>query len=92
MIVSQILPVNIKMKTATGEISSCLGQIAVDLKLEKNLIKHKVLIANIPIEGILGMDYLEVELRSMNSTYDSFPDLDLSHGNYCFSNRYIRCT
>jgi hypothetical protein len=41
------------MKTATGEISSCLGQIAVDLKLEKNLIKHKVLIANIPIEGIL---------------------------------------
>jgi hypothetical protein len=31
----EILPVNIKMKTATGEISSCLGQIAVDLKLEK---------------------------------------------------------
>jgi hypothetical protein len=50
------------MKTATGEISSFLGQIAVELKLGKNLIKHKVLIANIP---------------------------DLSHGNYCFSNRYF---
>ena len=49
----EILPVNIKMKTASGEISSFLGQIAVELKLEKNLIKHKVLIANIPIEGIL---------------------------------------
>jgi hypothetical protein len=56
----EILPVNIKMKTATGEISSFLGQIAVELKLEKNLIKHKILIANIPIEGILGMDYLEI--------------------------------
>jgi hypothetical protein len=54
----EILPVNIKMKTATGEISSFLGQIAVELKLGKNLIKHKVLIANIPIEGILGMDFL----------------------------------
>jgi hypothetical protein len=42
------------MKSATGEISSFLGQIAVELKLGKTLIKHKVLIANIPIEGILG--------------------------------------
>jgi hypothetical protein len=41
-------------------ISSFLGQIAVELKLGKNLIKHKVLIANIPIEGILGMDFLEI--------------------------------
>jgi hypothetical protein len=56
----EILPVNIKMKTATGEISSFLGHIAVELKLGKNLIKHKVLIANIPIEGILGMDFLEI--------------------------------
>jgi hypothetical protein len=53
-------PVNFKMKTATGEISSFLGQIAVELKLGKNLIKHKVLIANISIEGILGMDFLNL--------------------------------
>jgi hypothetical protein len=56
----EMLPVNIKMKTATGEISSFLGQIAFELKLGKNLIKHKVLIANISIEGILGMDFLEI--------------------------------
>jgi hypothetical protein len=40
------------------KISSFLGQIAVELKLGKTLITHKVLIANIPIEGILGMDFL----------------------------------
>jgi hypothetical protein len=50
---------NVWLKIVTLAPVSCLGQIAVDLKLEKNLIKHKVLIANIPIEGILGMDYLE---------------------------------
>jgi predicted aspartyl protease len=54
----EIISVNIKMKSATGEISSFLGQIAVELKLGKTLITHKVLIANIPIEGILGMDFL----------------------------------
>jgi hypothetical protein len=61
----EIIPVNIKMKTATGEISSFLGQIAVELKFGKNLIKHKVLIANIPIEGILGMDFLEIYNRDV---------------------------
>jgi hypothetical protein len=40
--------------------TSQLFIIAVELKLEKNLIKHTILIANIPIEGILGMDYLEI--------------------------------
>jgi hypothetical protein len=34
--------------------------LITSVPLEKNLIKHKVLIANIPIEGILGMDYLEI--------------------------------
>jgi hypothetical protein len=29
----EIISVNIKMKSATGEISSFLGQIAVELKL-----------------------------------------------------------
>jgi hypothetical protein len=56
----EILPVNNNMKTATEEISSFLGEIAVELKVGKNLITHQVQIANIPIEGILGMDFLEI--------------------------------
>ena len=54
----EILPVKIKMKTATGEISPFIGETEVYMRLGKNLIKHNVLIADIPTEGILGMDFL----------------------------------
>lgn len=54
----KITPVKLNMMTATGEISPFIGEFEAYLKLGKNLIKHKVLVADMPTEGILGMDFL----------------------------------
>ncbi|CAG2216574.1 unnamed protein product [Mytilus edulis] len=54
----EITPVKMNMMTATGEISPFIGEFEAYLRLGKNLIKHKVLVADMPTEGILGMDFL----------------------------------
>ncbi|VDI28946.1 Hypothetical predicted protein [Mytilus galloprovincialis] len=49
----EITPVKMNMMTATGEISPFIGEFEAYLRLGKNLIKHKVLVADMPTEGIL---------------------------------------
>lgn len=57
-LVHRIEPVNINLITATGESSPFLGQLNVDIGLGSKFYPHSVLIADIPGEGILGMDFL----------------------------------
>ena len=57
-LVPGISTVKIKMMTATGELTPFNGETQIYIRFGKNLIKHNVLIADIPIEGILGMDFL----------------------------------
>ena len=54
----KIEPVNISLITATGESSPFIGQIQVEICLGENKYSHNVLVADIPNEGILGMDFL----------------------------------
>ncbi|CAC5416680.1 unnamed protein product [Mytilus coruscus] len=50
----EITPVKMNMMTATGEISLFIDEFEAYLRLGKNLIKHKVLVADMPTEGILA--------------------------------------
>lgn len=54
----KIEPVNLKMITATGEISPFLGKVKVNLSLGRNTTEHEVLLADIQNEGIIGLDLM----------------------------------
>ena len=54
----QIKPVSINLVTATGDKKPFVGESEVTVKLGGHIFTHKVLIADISNEGILGMDFL----------------------------------
>jgi hypothetical protein len=88
----EILPVNIKMKTATGEISSFLDQIAVELKLgfiswdkvDNSFLRSPIIsLISFPISAFL---YLSVITGNSTSYHDS----NQGQGNYHQSNSWAR--
>ena len=50
--------VNLNLVTATGEISSFMGKLNVDVSLGNYLFNHDILVADIQNDGILGVDFL----------------------------------
>ena len=53
-----IMPVNMTLVTATGEISPFLGKINASITLGSQTISHDVLLADINNDGIIGVDFL----------------------------------
>ncbi|CAG2203676.1 unnamed protein product [Mytilus edulis] len=57
-----IIPVKQKLVSATGDTADFLGKMKIKIHLGKNRYEHEVLIADIPSEGILGIDFLEQKM------------------------------
>jgi predicted aspartyl protease len=56
-LLSQVNPVNVHLVTATGETSSFIGQINVQISLGKKFYQNNVFTVDISNESILGMDF-----------------------------------
>ena len=54
----KLKPVDLNLVTATGETSSFVGKITVEIKIGKHTFCHDVLVADIQNDGILGVDFL----------------------------------
>lgn len=59
-------PVNTNLITATGESAPFCGQSKVALSVGSDTYYHNVLIANISNGGILGLDFLEKHVCTVN--------------------------
>ena len=57
-----ILPVKVDLVTATGEKRPVEGETEIEIELGNLKFKHKVLVAEINTQGILGMDFLNKNL------------------------------
>lgn len=56
---SRITPLqNVKIITATGESSPCIGQINLSIAIGKLVLMQQFIIADIQNEGLLGLDFL----------------------------------
>lgn len=55
---SKLIHVNLNLITATGEASSFLGKLCVDIQLGKHMFTHEILVAYIQNDRILGVDFL----------------------------------
>ena len=53
-----IIPINLKFVTATGEVCKFMGKAKLNMKIGHLELKHEILIADIENEGILGVDFL----------------------------------
>ena len=51
-------PVSLKLVSATGDTIPFQGRCEIPIQLGENLLKHKVLIADIKYDGILGLDFM----------------------------------
>ncbi|KAK6177716.1 hypothetical protein SNE40_015762 [Patella caerulea] len=54
----KLLPVNLSMVTATGELSPFHGKTHLKIKLGKRIVSQEVYITDIQNDGILGLDFL----------------------------------
>lgn len=54
-----LMPVNSKMVTVTGERKSFEGKCLVPIQLGNHKFQHKILVADIVQDGILGIDFMK---------------------------------